>query len=187
MDYRYNIDHRDCREGGLSYNQVFDIADVEGSDMSVTEPVTLEEVKNFCKIDVSDDDILIDLMITACRMECEELTNIGFVQRQVIVEQNNGNGGCQLPLGPVGEITNVKDTNGNDLTYQAAGTKWKQILTPIHERLVIVYTAGYGTLPAELKLALLECIFYRYDERKQRENAHPPVYLDQLKQHCRVW
>jgi len=187
-DYRYNFDRRDCHEGaGLSYNQVYDITDIETSGEIATEPVTLEEVKNFCKIDVSEDDTLLEMMITACRQECEAITNIGFVNREVVVQQNNGNGGCYLPLGPIGDISSVKDIEGNDIEYKAVGSTWKQILWPVHERLVLVYDAGYTTLPMELKLALLECIFYRYDERKVRENAHPPIYLDQLKQHARIW
>ena len=47
-DYRYNFDRRDCLIGdGLSYNQVLDLVDIEDSG-ETTEPVTLEEVKNFC-------------------------------------------------------------------------------------------------------------------------------------------
>lgn len=186
MDYRYNIDHRDCGYLGLSYNQVLDLTDVEPSG-GITEPVDLTEVKNFCKIDVSEDDTLITMLITACRVECEQLTNIGFVNREVIVVQNNGNGGAYLPLGPNGAISTVIDDTTTITTAQFSGTTWKQILLPISDRITITYTTGYEVLPANLKLALLECIFYRYDERKVRENAHPPVYLDLLKQVSRIW
>jgi hypothetical protein len=175
-----------CDTGKLSYNQVLDITDIEPSG-GITEPVTLTEAKNFCKIDVSDDDTLITMLLTSCRLECESLTNIGFVNRNVIVVQNNGNGGAFLPLGPNGDIATVQDTDGNDLTYVPSGTTWKQIISPRSERLVITYNTGYTTLPANLKLALLECIFYRYDERKVRENAHPPIYIDLLKQVARIW
>lgn len=170
----------------LSYNQVLDITDIEPSG-GITEPVTLAEAKNFCKIDVTDDDDLITMLLTACRVECEQLTNIGFVNRDVIVVQNNGNGGAFLPLGPNGEISEVKDGETVITTADFSGSTWKQILSPRSERLIITYNTGYSTLPANLKLALLECIFYRYDERKVRENAHPPVYLDLLKQVSRIW
>lgn len=186
-DYRYNFDRGDYQySDGLSYNQVLDLIDIEPSGPAPDEPVTLEEVKNFCKIDVSEDDTLITMMITSCRLECEQLSNIGFVNRDVELVQNNGNGGAYLPLGPNGDIASVKNIEGTDLTYKASGTAWKQILEPWHERLYIIYNTGYTTLPESLKLALLECIFYRYDERKVRENAHPPVYLDLLKQVTRV-
>lgn len=186
--YQRNMDQlEDCNRSGLSYNQVLDLYDVEGSDESIPPAVTPEEVKNFCKIDVSEDDTLISMMIISCMLECEQLTNIGFYNREVTLVQNNGNGGAFLPLGPNGTITSVKDIDDNDITYTASGTYWKQILSPASERLYIIYATGHETLPANLKLALLECIFYRYDERKVRENAHPPVYLDLLKQVARIW
>lgn len=187
--YQRNMDQfEECNRSGLSYNQVLDLSDVEGSgDVEITPAVTLEEVKNFCKIDVSEDDDLIEMLIISCMLECEQLTNIGFYNRGVSLVQNNGNGGAFLPLGPNGDIESVKDIEGNDITYKASGSTWKQILWPASERLYIVYNTGYSTLPANLRLALLECIFYRYDERKVRENAHPPVYLDMLKQVVRIW
>lgn len=186
-DYRYNFDRRDCLTGnGLSYNQVLDLIDVEPSGDHV-EPVDLTEVKNFCKIDVSEDDSLITMLITACRIECEQLTNIGFVKRDIILVQNNGNGGAYLPLGPNGAVSEVKDYETVITTAKFTGTAFKQIQEPWSDRLTITYTTGYETLPQNLKLALLECIFYRYDERKVRENAHPPIYLDLLKQVARIW
>jgi hypothetical protein len=173
---------------GLSYNQVLDLVDVEDSGApAVTEPVTLPEVKNFCKVDVSEDDTLIEMLITACRLECEQLTNIGFVNREVVLIQNNGNGGAYLPLGPNGAVSEVIDYETVITTAKFSGTAFKQILEPWSDRLTITYNTGYTTLPQNLKLALLECIFYRYDERKVRENAHPPIYLDLLKQVSRVW
>ena len=170
----------------LSYNQVLDLTDIEPSG-GITEPVTLDEVKNFCKIDVSEDDELIEVLITACRIECESLTNIGFAEREVLLIQNNGNGGAYLPLGPNGTISSVKDIYDTDIDYTASGSTWKQILEPCHPQLYITYTTGYSVLPANLRLALLQCIFYRYDERKQRENAQPAIYLDLLKQVARIW
>ena len=187
-DYRYNCDRRDCNGSlGLSYNQVYDITDIEPSG-GITEPVTLAEAKNFCKIDVSEDDTLIEMMITACRLECEAITNIGFVQREIIVTQDNRNGGAYLPLGPVGTVTAVDDEDGDPIVnYRIVGSTWKQILEPVRERIVLTYDAGYTTLPVDLKLALLECIYFRYDERKVRENPYPALYLESLAKYSRVW
>lgn len=172
---------------GLSYNCVYDIVDVEPSGGPVNEPVELDDVKNFCKIDTTDDDDLIEILITACRLECEEITNVGFVQREIIVTQDNRNGGAYLPLGPIGTISSVKDELDNDLTYTTSGATWKQLLTPTVDRIVLTYQAGYEVLPKDLRTCLLECIFFRYDERKVRENAYPPVYLESLKKYSRVW
>jgi len=188
INYYY---HTDCNaSAGLSYNQVLDLVDVEPSGDGPEEPVTLTEAKNFCKIDVSEDDLFLELLIPACRIECEELSNIGFINRDVVLVQNNGNGGAYLPLGPNGAISLMEDADGNEIeadNYTISGTAFKQIISPRLERMTVYYNTGYEVLPQNLKLALLECIFYRYDERKVRENAHPPVYLDLLKQVSRVW
>jgi hypothetical protein len=185
MDYMYNTD---SRRGTLSYNQVLDLTDVEPSGDAPAEPVTLQEAKDFCKIDGDDDDLIIDMLITACRIECEELSNIGFINRDVVLVQNNGNGGAYLPLGPNGDISLIEDADGNEIksdNYTISGTAYKQLISPCGERLTIYYNTGHTALPANLKLALLECIFYRYDERKGREVT--PVYLDLIKQVARIW
>ena len=170
----------------ISYNQTYDITDVEPSG-GITEPVTLTEAKNSCRIDVSDDDDLVEMLITACRIECEQLTNIGFVQRTIIASINNANGAGYLPLGPHGTIESVTDSDEVDVDHEATNSSFKQLLTPCSERLIVTVEAGYETLPAHLKMALLECIHYRYDERRNRESQYPPVYLDTLKQYSRVW
>lgn len=174
---------------GPCYNEIYDITEVEPSgEVVITEPVTPTEVKNFCKIDdISEDDDLIDLLITACRQECEDLTNVGFIRREIVVALSNGNGGVYLPLGPVGTISSIVDSSDNDLSESVTyrGSTWKQIVEPRYRDIVITYECGYETLPAVLKRGLLECIFYRYDERKGRESN--PVYLETLKPYCRVW
>lgn len=166
MDYRNNADYY-CNQygtGALSYNQVLDCYFIEGS-LEPTEPVTLAEAKNFCKIDVDDDDVLLQALITAARQLCEAYSNIGFINRQVAVVLNNGNGGAYLPFGPIYEIISVTDTYGNVVTADIQGVKWKQVLWPRAERLDIVYNAGYETLPEDLKTALLNAIYYLYDNR----------------------
>ncbi len=177
-DYRYNCDHRDTLNYGPSYNPVLDVIfnDDSGSE---TEPVTLAEAKNFCKIDVSEDDDLITELITAARQECEARSNIGFIQRSVTAIVNNGNGGIYLPYGPIGEVESVFNLETEVTDPDVQGVKWKQLMTR-GERLTVNYTGGYATLPFKLKTALLQCIFYLYDERKRRENPYPPIYLETL-------
>ncbi|HRI24356.1 MAG TPA: head-tail connector protein [Ferruginibacter sp.] len=152
-----------------------------------TEPVTVAEAKNFCQIDVDDDDDLVEMLITACRVECEQLTNIGFIRRTIIASINNANGSGYLPFGPHGDIESVTDSDDVDVDYEATNSSFKQLLTPCSDRLIVTVDAGYETLPSHLKMALLECIHYRYDERKSRETQYPPVYLDTIKQYSRVW
>jgi hypothetical protein len=177
----------DTYNTGLSYNQGYDITEVEPSG-GITEPVDLTEAKNFCKIDVDDDDALIESLITTGRIMCEDYTNIGFVKRTVIVELNNGNGNCYLPLGPVGEIESLKDMDGNEITDpEYGGSTWKQIISPRYNRMVITYEAGYETLPENLRTALLNTIYYLYDNRAVGVDNIGPIAQMILNPLRRVW
>ncbi len=142
-------------------------------DGTVTEPVTKDEVKAYCKLNTgTSEDTLLDIFITAARQQCEAYTNIGFIPRVVTAVITNLCGGIFLPYGPTQDITSVTDKDGNVLVadegYTIQGTKWKQLLTPLEDGLIVVYDAGYGDeydLPGELKLAVLQQVFYLYQNR----------------------
>lgn len=152
----------------VNYNSVID---TEFNDGEISEPVTLAEVKDFCKIDINtDDDILIELISTAREM-CEDYTNISFVDHTITAIVNNCNGGITLPYGPVKEIIQVKNSDGDILTlydqYEISGNSFVRLLTPKLDNIEITYTTGYSALPKKMKLALLNTIYYLYDNRAQ--------------------
>ena len=184
-DYRYNFDHRcdDERRRGPSYNQVIDVIFNEESSGDELPLIPLAEVKNFCKIDVDEDDALLNEIQLAAIQICEGAANIGLRQRSITAILNNGNGGCYLPYGPIAEVTLI-DKKAPE-TDQVLGVTWKQIDWPIIDRVEVEYIGGYPALPYRLKLALLQCIFYLYDERKRRDDPYPPIYIETLKQFSR--
>lgn len=137
---------------------------------SITEPVTKDEVKAYCKLSTGTaEDTLLGIFITAAREQCEAYSNISFIPRTVTAIVTNLCGGIFLPYGPTGSITSVTDKDGNILveneTYIIQGTTWKQLLTPKQDGLIVVYAAGYATIPSELKLAILQQVFYLYENR----------------------
>lgn len=145
---------------------------------SITEPVTKDEVKAFCKLSTGTaEDTLLDIFITAAREQCEAYSNISFIPRTVTAIVTNLCGGIFLPYGPTLAITSITDQDGNVLTtddYKVQGDKWKQLLTPKQDGLIVVYTAGYGTtydFPKELKLAILQQVFYLYENRGEISNV----------------
>lgn len=152
----------------VAYNSVLD---VEFNDGAITEPVNLSEAKNFCKVDISTDDALITSLIVAARQMCEAYTCVGFVEHEITAILNNENGGIYLPYGPVVSITSVIDKDGNtlllDTDYTISGNQFVRLLTPKETDITVNYIGGYSTLPEPLKLAVLNQIYYTYDQRSQ--------------------
>lgn len=182
MDFRSNEDWYCRRWGrefyGPSQGAVYDVVFTEES----TAPQLLipnDEVKNFCKIDVSEDDALLEEIQFAAILKCEAMLNIGFYERVTTAIIDNRNGGFFLPYGPIGTITTIKGIAPT--TEQVKGSTWKQVLWPYEDHLEVVYVGGYATLPYSIKLGLLQCIFFMYDERVRRENPYPPIYQETLK------
>jgi hypothetical protein len=168
----------------VSYNQILDIAREEITQF----PVTLTEVKNFCKIDISEGDTFIeDDLIPACVDEVESYLGINLVKREVVVSLNNCNGGVYFPYGPVAELDELLDEDGDEILaadYKTVGTNWMQLKEPKYRQMQATYQGGYETLPLVIKRGLLENIFYNYDLRKGVEGT--PKWKETLKKYRRV-
>lgn len=140
---------------GPVYNAVLSTTFTDGT---VTEPVTLQEAKDWCKIDVSDDDALINALITAARIMCENYANLSFIKRTVTAKIKNGLGGFVAPYGPVIGTPTAKDSDGNDIADFDFDCAYPGKVT-------VIYQAGYETLPQNLKTALLNQIGFLYENR----------------------
>lgn len=160
----------------VEYNSVLD---VQFDDGAITEPVTLTEAKNFCKIDISTDNDLINVLITAARQMCEAYTGIGFVEHLIVAELNNMNGDIYIPYGPLIAINSVEDDSGTvlvlDTDYTLGGTEFKRLKTPHANNITIDYTTGYTSLPESLKTALLNQVYYLYDNRSVGVDDISPI------------
>lgn len=171
----------------VDYNSVLD---VQFQDGEITEPVTLTEAKNFCKIDISTDDDLINVLITAARQMCEAYTGVGFVQHNAVAVLNNMNGDIYIPYGPMVEIISVEDDSGNvlvlDLDYTIGGNEFKRLRTPYANNITIDYITGYNTLPEALKTALLNQVYYLYDNRSVGVDDISPIAKTILNLYKRV-
>jgi uncharacterized phiE125 gp8 family phage protein len=155
----------------VAYNSVLDL---EFNDGVIIEPITLAETKDFCKIDIDTDDALIEQLIVIAREMSEDYTNIGFIEHQITAVVNNINGGIFIPYGPIIEIIQVTNSRGDililDTNYTLQGNQFKRLMTPCQTDITIVYQAGYTELPLKMKLALLNTVYYLYDNRAQSIN-----------------
>ena len=159
----------------VKFNAVLDASFSDDGD----EPVTKDEVKAFCKLTTGTaEDDLLDMMIAAARRQCEDYAGLSLVERKITATLTNLNGNIYLPYGPVMEVSKVYDSSGAELTtadYKLSGVEFLQLVTPTQERLKVEYTAGYGSttwaLPGELKIAVLQQVFYLYNTRGETAQA----------------
>lgn len=171
----------------VAYNSVLDI---EFDDDNIIEPVTLTEAKDFCKVDIGTDDALITDMITAARQDCEAYTGVGFVVHNAVANLNNLNGDIYIPYGPLIAINQVTDADGNilvlDVDYELSGISFKRLKEPKQNNITIDYTTGYSVLPQTLKNALLNQIYWLYDNRSQSVDKISPIAQSLLNPFRRV-
>ena len=172
---------------GVSYNSVLDI---EFNDTNIVEPVTLVEAKDFCKVDIGTDDNLIISLITAARQQCEAYTGVGFVVHDAVAILNNTNGDIYIPYGPLIAINQVTDQDGNilvlDTSYTVVGNSFKRLATPRAKNITIDYSTGYSELPNVLKTAVLNQIYWLYDNRSQANEEISPIAKNLLNPFRRV-
>lgn len=171
----------------VEYNSVLDI---EFNDVDIVEPVTLVEAKDFCKVDIGTDDTLIISLITAARQQCEAYTGVGFVEHNIVAIVNNMNGDIYIPYGPIIAINSVTDADNNtlvlDTTYTVIGNQFKRLATPKQTNITIDYIGGYSELPNVLKTALLNQIYYLYDNRSIGVDDVSPIAKNLLNPYRRV-
>lgn len=150
------------------FNAVLDCVRTEPD----AEPVTLDEAKQWMRVDLDDDDALITSLITVSRQLCEDYLNISLCTRTVTATIRNDNGNIYLPYGPVvltdGVFTPTifTDALGNAITeYRFNGIEFPSLVFPTYGVMVIKYDVGYTTLPAKFKTAILQQLAYIYENR----------------------
>jgi uncharacterized phiE125 gp8 family phage protein len=160
---------------------------------SITEPVTLAEVKAWLIIDTvnTDDDALLTRLISEVRAAIEGKTKLSIVKRTITVTVDLVRE-FKLPHGPIRTVDEVlfrKGTNGDGtpdnetLTiedYTTDGDDFKVIRSGRCGRHKITCTTGYGVdeeidydnpTPEDLKKGILMEIAYRYEHRGDETSA----------------
>lgn len=170
MDFYRNVDKLSDYIQGVSYNQILDVQRAA----VVTEPVTLNELKDWAKVDGSAEDAILTALIIAAREMCEKYSNINFVQRQVTAILNNVNGGTYLPYGPVGTITGLYDEDNNSIEYEVRGVDFKAVTSP-KTTFKAIYLGGHTSLPETLKSAVKAQALFLFENRGESDFKISPV------------
>jgi uncharacterized phiE125 gp8 family phage protein len=158
------------------------------------EPVSLELAKSHCRVDVADDDALIEgVYIPAARETVEEYTGLTLVASDVDVRVAGSQ--CTatvipVPVQPAQSLAAVSaiDRNGIEtpldldeygLTLAKAGKIISVIVArngplPGADFYRVQYTCGYaaGKCPGNLMLAMLEYVGDAYENRESQQSEH---------------
>ena len=174
------------------------------------EPVSVEEVKEYARIDGSEEDNLLTSLIESSRIDIENFLGKALINRTVELTFDNWPSHVVLlPMPPLVSITSVETTDEDDTDTTYAATNYyirteaipgeliikKESTLPTNtERDIggykITYIAGYGTnpeqVPAPIRKALKEFVTEIYEKRiptiyeRGQEKILPPNILKLL-------
>jgi uncharacterized phiE125 gp8 family phage protein len=155
------------------------------------EPVNIEEVKTFLRIDGEDEEGNLNILIKSARILVESYLKKSIIfQQWKMIFEDYAPAEVKLPRGPITNIISVSlvDKDGNVLPmnpdfYYLSPAQDKLIFntTVISHAVEIIYEAGMATnnlsVPKNIKLAVLNIITASY------ENKGLPANLNEL---CKI-
>ncbi len=154
------------------------------------EPITLEEAKAQCKVDIADDDALITSLITAARVYCEKIGWRAYLTQtiQLWIDEWPSSGRISLPKPPLQSVTSIKyydtadveATLGTDvyavdtisepgLAWLKYNQTWPTTLLREHHGICVTYVAGWtyaANVPQSEKQAMLLLVGHWYENRE---------------------
>lgn len=130
------------------------------------EIITIQDVKDYARIDTSADDTLITLMIETARLWCENYISRDIVPKnRTYYLDTTTTGLIDLPFSPVASISSVT-INDENATYTILGLNNESIELDggAAEKVKITYITE-GINNALIKQAMLQTISTYYDNR----------------------
>jgi len=139
---------------------------------SATTPVTLQEAKDYIKVDFTDDDILISKMVVQAVSWCENYLSRDIVSKTRKYYMDKTNGLFDLPFAPVTSITGIK-IDGVATTFDVIGLNNETI--ELHsgsaEKVEVEYITesvnNNFTQGALIQGAILQLVSTYYDNRAE--------------------
>lgn len=156
-----------------------------------TYPITLEEAKNYLRVDYSGDDTLINTIIKVATEHAEKYCNRSISQKTVVFSYRNFMQRLILPYPPYRSITEVKTKFEGEETVLTVNTDF--YIEGISDKLInfkkyyenteVIITAdvGYSVVPETLKGAILKIIAKLYEYRQDYIEASVSQLKDSIK------
>lgn len=142
----------------------------------IVEPITLQEAKDYARIDGSTEDTLITSLIKMARIHCESFTGKSLIPKTVTVTSFTFPYQFQLPYGPLlteGGITKCVTIDQNNvetnLDYEVNTGLFPKIFIlggAQSYKFKLIYNAGFTTVPEDIKLAIKMMVNTLYERRE---------------------
>lgn len=156
---------------------------------SATEPITLAEAKDQCRVSINEDDTLIYSLTIAAREAVETIMRMGLSGQTYDMYLNNWwSGDLLLPMPPLQSVTSIKytDIDGVQTTWSSSNYYVSTAQIPGRvvlknsvsfptvelkevDAIVIRFVSGYadpGHVPELLKRAMLLIVGHLYENRE---------------------
>ncbi len=169
----------------------------------ISEPVSLEEAKNFLKIDTDDDDNLVANLVSTIRHMVENRIGRSLINRSYIFRTNIPKNNCLLlPRPPLVSVLRISMIGENDQSFDIPpsdysvntkqepgeiilkpGKNWHEYLSGFSS-VEVEFIAGYGnnasSVPLPIRQAILLGLAYAYEYRATDKNMELPTMSDAL-------
>lgn len=142
---------------------------------SQTLPLTLQQLKDWMRVEVSQDDSIITGLLDECIDLTERKFNFSIIDKTVTTLWSSFDGVVRLPMSPVKEITSIEvdeeeisdySLTGRSLTVNAGGSVLK-----------VVYTAGWEKVPNGILLGLKKMILSNSEDRQDLVGGMAVSYI----------
>lgn len=194
-------------------NLILDIKDVTTESGVPNEPVTLQEMKDYMRLEgftdtdesVLDsgslftfDNTLITNMIRAARRKAEDFCGVSIVFHSWKVLMTNFAGDLELPYGPVQTFTSMLNKDGTAIAstgYKLRGFNFQFLESPLEGLLTLRYNAGYEDCPRDIRLAIMQMVSFWYENRGDMAEGRfassniglPEIAMNTLLPYKRAW
>lgn len=155
------------------------------------EPISLDEAKKHLRVDITDDDTLIENLIASARRYCEKFQSRAYITQtwELWLDEWPEENYIEIPLPPLQSVASVKyyDTDGAEHILDASdyfvdmksepgrivlayGSTWPSTTLRPANGVVVQFNAGYGDsaddVPQTVKQAILLLVGHWYENRE---------------------
>lgn len=144
------------------------IYNVDKVDTGGAEPVSLDDMKAWLRVDHTEDDDTITSLIPAARAGIESYCNISITEKTVTMIAD-WSGEWQLPYAPVKSVTSVSARYGYGAYESVVLNQGYNVDGPMFRfcggRVKVEYITGMVTVPPDLLQDIKRVVAYLYEHR----------------------